>query len=1133
MRRLPLLLLVAAALIWVAGAAADLRPIKRDFGELHIPRVRAGTIPKPRDGKDVRLTVLVRLAQPPLAVYGRSLLGPTASRKLDVTSSSSRAYLAKLAAAQRAAEAELQRTMPEATVRRRYRIVLDALAVELPARQLPTLVRQSFATKVYPSLRYSLALDQSPSVIGSDALAAVTGARGDGVKIAVVDDGVDQGNPFFSASGFSYPPGFPKGGTKWTTPKVIVARAFPGPGSGEGGRLPLDPAFSFHGTHVAGIAAGNAGTSAPRGPDHPAVAGLSGVAPRAWIGNYRVFNVPTPVGHVANTPEIAAAFEAAVADGMDVINFSGGGPQSDPANDAMVETIRNVAAAGVIPVIAAGNDRDDFGTGSTGSPGTAPEAISVAASSNTHVFAEALDVVAPGAPPGLAGIPFRPAGGADVPAGWASSAQTLADVGTIVGINGAPVDRKLCGPPSDPNGGASTLPNNSLSGAIALVTRGTCAFVSKAERARAAGAVGIVIVDNRAGEANGIPIQLELPGGMISDLDGARLRTQMAATGGRTLIQVRREQLELTTGRSGVITSFSSGGPTPFGHDLKPDVSAPGGSILSATLPRAGGPFAVFDGTSMATPHVAGAAALLRQRHPGWTPRQVKSALVSSAAPAWGDTARSLEAPVILAGGGLVSLPAADDPKLFTDPASLSFDDLSVTRGARSEALLVLLQDAGGGAGTWQVELRPQAATPGSSVEVPSTVAVAPGGSASLAVLAHASSSAVAGENYGFVVLRQGDVVRRIPYFFLVARPALAALTPVPLRQLQTGETQTGTSVVQQYRYPTAPFGPPPDFGIAPPMQQDGAERLYSIRIDEPVANFGASVVIGSEGSAVDPWVLGSKDENDVQGYAGTPVNMNPLTFGFRADIGAAGASFPRPKTYYISVDSARDPFTGRSLAGRYILQGWVNDVFPPFVQALTTRVAAGRPLLVVRAFDLFPGASSGVDPLSLVIGYGRVLVGAAAYDPVSGIAAFPLPSAAPALKVGRTRAVLLASDYQEAKNINTTGDDVMPNTSGRATTLRVVDGATVTWLAPEVDECAERPRARFLVAAGSTKALQSVTFYVGERRVATLKDKRGGLYGTDWNTRSAQVGRHVVRAVVRDAAGRTAEAKRTVRVCK
>ena len=121
----------------------------------------------------------------------------------------------------------------------------------------------------------------------------------------------------------SYPPGFPKGGARWTTPKVIVARSFPGPGAGRRGRLPLVRDASFHGTHVAGIAAGRAGTFSAGGPDHPPVTNLSGIAPNAWIGNYRVFNVPTRARLPANTPEIVAGFEAAVRDGMDVINFSG------------------------------------------------------------------------------------------------------------------------------------------------------------------------------------------------------------------------------------------------------------------------------------------------------------------------------------------------------------------------------------------------------------------------------------------------------------------------------------------------------------------------------------------------------------------------------------------------------------------------------------------------------------------------------------------------------------------------------------------------------------------------------------------------------------------------------------------
>ena len=278
--------------------------------------------------------------------------------------------------------------------------------------------------------------------------------------------------------------------------------------------------------------------------------------------------------------------------------------------------------------------------------------------------------------------------------------------------------------------------------------------------------------------------------------------------------------------------------------------------------------------------------------------------------------------------------------------------------------------------------------------------------------------------------------MRRIAYFFLVSRPALAAAPAPPLARFQVGTTQTGTSAVSRYGYPTAPFGQPADYGSTP-MRQDGAEKLYTVRLTEPAVNLGAAVIGASNGSLVDPWLLGAKDENSVQGYAGTPVSVNPLTFSYQIDIGAAGATFPRPATYYLAVDAGRDPFTGRLLAGRFLLQSWVNDVLPPLIAPVTTRVSAGRPTLVVRVLDIGGGGvfdpGSGIDVLSLTIGYRNVLVGAAAYDPASGIAVFPLPTAAPALRPGSLSLAMLASDNQEAKNVNVAGDDIAPNTGVRA----------------------------------------------------------------------------------------------------
>jgi minor extracellular serine protease Vpr len=1125
------LLAVAAALAAAIPAGAALLPIDRTHGESTSPRVRTGTLKIPPNQASGRVRVIVGLPLPALAAAGlQGLSSQRGIRRLDVASAASRRYLARLAAAQGTAAAQLLRAIPQARIGRHYQVVLDGFVVSLPVTKLPALAQLGFVRKVYPSLRFHLATDTSPSVIGATELQTLTGAKGDGIKIGIVDDGVDSTNPFLNPAGYSYPAGFPKGGRKWTTPKVIVARAFPGPNSGRPGRLPIDREASFHATHVAGIAAGDSGTCSPGGRDHPPTCGLSGVAPRAWIGNYRVFNVPTPIGHVANTPEIAAAFEFAVRDGMDVINFSGGGAETEPANDAMVDVIRNVTAAGVVPVISAGNDRDQFGMGTVGSPGSALEAITVAAVSNTHVFAPALSVRNASAPVTLRNVPIAGAGGARFPSTYAFTAHRLVDVEALTGTNGVKVERHLCGPDDDTNNpDKSQLRPGSLNGDIALVSRGHCTFISKAVRAAQAGAIALVLVDNRAGGPDAVPIELPLPSGMISDLDGARLRAYLATTGGAAEVTIGNAIQRVETGRSGVVTSFSSGGPTAFEHLLKPDVSAPGGQILSSTLPEfsGGSPFAVFDGTSMAAPHVSGAAALLLQLHRGWSPQQVKSALVSTAGAAWGDTARTDEAPVTLEGGGLVDLPRADRPLVFTDPVSLSFQDLDVNHGSDSRALLVRVTDAGDGAGTWQVQLQPQATSDGASLQLPPALFVPPGGEADLVAVARGSADAAAGEDHGFIVLRRGAVTRRIPYEFFVGRPRLGLLQPKRLERLQLGDTVNGPNRVSEYCCPSEPFGPPADY-VGAPMDEPGSETLYVTSIDKPVANLGVAVEAASTGSLIDPWFLGSPNERDVQGYAGTPVNVNELMYDFSFDIGAAGASFPKVQRFYVSVDSGSDDFTHRSFPGGYVLRSWVNDVRPPRIRLLTKRVTAGRPTIVARVTD----KGAGVDPLSLVVAYRGVLVGAVFYDPTSGVAIFPLPQQAAKIPAGRTRAILTASDYQESKNVNSVGDDILPNTAFRPVSITGVSGPALTWVSPAENECVGKTAA-LVVVASSTKPVRSVRFLLDGKQIDVDRKGASDVFSGSWTTRFAQPGKHELRAVANDAAGRILSAIRHVRVCR
>jgi minor extracellular serine protease Vpr len=1157
LRRWVVPIAVAAALAASAlPASAALQPIQRTFGGLTIPLVRHGTVHVPPASERGRARVIVTLGLPPLAdalTPARTTTGRGGRRRLDVHASSSRAYLARVEAVQARAVRTLKRAIPAARVQERYRVVLDGMTVDLPEARLPALYQLGFVRKVYPSLRYSLNLNRSTSIIGAPQLQAATGASGAGIKVAVVDDGVDQKSPFLAPDGLAYPAGFPKGITGYTSPKVIVARNFPAPQSTTAGRLPVDRDSSFHATFVAGVIAGDPGTTAPAatagdceaggGRCHPAVSGLGGVAPRAWIGNYRVFNTPTPLGGCCegNTPEIVAAFEAAVKDGMDVINFSGGGSQSDPATDALIPAVANVTKAGVVAVISAGNDRDLFGLGTVGSPSTAPDAISVGAVTNTHVFGQALTLDTPDVA-SLKQVEIVPAPGG-IPASWATTGHPVVDVGAIAGTGA----RRLCAVSGNRNDRSSTpLPSGSLQGAIALVWEGGCSFDSKAARAVAAGAIGMILVDAVPGDANGLQVQLSLPTGTIADIDGAHLSAALAGSGGRGVVRISTDTQEIVTNRGGIPTSFSSAGPTAYGHMLKPDLSAPGAQIVSATLPEfASSGFAVLDGTSFSAPHVSGGAALLLQLHPGWTPAQVKSALMSTAGPVFGDSAQTTEASVLVEGAGLANLPRAADPKLFTSPQSLSFQFLDTTGGAASRSLLVTLTDAGGGSGDWQVTLQPQSASPGSSVDVASSVALAPGGQATVEVTARAAAGAPAGDDYGFVVLTRGDVTRRIPYYFSVAHPALAGATVIPLKATQTGTTATGVDRAQLYRWPSNPFGVTGLLGIDQPIAETGKEKVYAIDLKKRAVNFGVVVTsprpeltagidsLFYANAPIQPWLLASLNENDVMGDTGIPVNANSLLPDYLVADGAAGSTFLAPGRYYVVVDSGADPFSGRQLGGKYVLRSWVNDTKPPRVRLLTKTVPAGRPTIVARMTD----AGSGVDPLSLLVitgsGQSSAQIGATMFDPATGLAVFSIPRSAKPLLAGSNFVRLVAADYQEAKNAYTVGNNLLPNTTFQTVQLKAVARPTVTWLAPSAGACV-RGRALLQVVANGKARVSSVIFYDGpSRKIARVTKNTYGIFRTRWATGAARPGKHVLTAVVADVSGRESRASLPVRVCR
>ena len=337
--------------------------------------------------------VVVTLPRPALAVevaHDRSLAAAAQrSHSLAVRAPAAVSYLRTLAAGQRTLAARLAVTIPSARVRWHYSVALDGISVLLPASDLASLRALPGAT-VWPSVTYhalrdtpssssETTADPGPNLIRAPALWGQNLATaGEGIKIGLIDDGIDQDHPYFDPVGYSYPAGFPKGNIAYTTPKVIVARAFPSRSTHwRYADDPFDPRFSFHATHVAGIAAGDYNT--PTAPNNGAP--ISGVAPKAYLGNYKALTVPTAdYGLDGNSPEIAKAIDQAVADGMNVINLSIGEPEVEPRRDIVVKALDNAAAAGVVPVVAAGNDFGAAGSGSVGSPANAPAAIAVAAS---------------------------------------------------------------------------------------------------------------------------------------------------------------------------------------------------------------------------------------------------------------------------------------------------------------------------------------------------------------------------------------------------------------------------------------------------------------------------------------------------------------------------------------------------------------------------------------------------------------------------------------------------------------------------------------------------------------------------------------------------------------------------------
>ncbi len=524
--------------------------------------------------------------------------GSAASAVFDSTSG---AWFVELSGSAASFEAEAKASGLQYTQRFRFTKLWNGLSVDADAETAQLMSKLGSVESVTPvgivtfdpgervsepELVHSLAM------IGADVAQNELGLDGTGIKVGVMDTGIDYDNPAL-------------GGCFGANCRVAAGFDFVGDrfnSSGSGGALiphpDADPDDCFgHGTHVAGIVGANGTVDG---------VALKGVAPGVTFGAYRVF------GCEGSTTEdiMIAAMERAQADGMDIVNMSIGDAfawDTEPFAEAM-----NAAVAdGTVVVISAGNSGTN-GLYSLSSAGNARDVIGVASFDNSHVELRTFTAEPDDASFGYIQASASP----DAPT---SGTMPLTRTGTT----------------STPDDMCSAPPAGSLTGKVALIRRGTCTFFIKTTNAQNAGAIGAVLYNNVPGQfaatVAGSPA-ITIPVVSVSDADGANLAGRIPTAFTDTVDITWTDHLEtfpnLTAGQP---SSFTSWGLAPS-LGLKPDIAAPGG-LIKSTYPLEQGGFATISGTSMAAPHVAGAAALYLEEHGSTNPLVLRGILQNNAVP--------------------------------------------------------------------------------------------------------------------------------------------------------------------------------------------------------------------------------------------------------------------------------------------------------------------------------------------------------------------------------------------------------------------------------------------------------------------------------------------------------------------
>ncbi|MGZ4337143.1 MAG: S8 family serine peptidase [Gaiellaceae bacterium] len=696
-------------MIAVAGATAGGRTVTD--GASAAPSIDTGS-------------AIVQLNGDPLSTYVKTK--PAHGKKIDFSNTSVKSYRAQLNNLRNDFKAWLRSNAPSANVVGEYDISLNAVAVRLNGTPLGTIASAPLVKSAqYEGLYTPQVTDPDLALINAvQAWNAAGGAAnaGAGVKVAIVDTGIDITHPCFSDAG--YPAQNQLGNRSFTNNKVVVAKVFNNKAGNKGYSA---EAVQEHGTHVAGTVACDYLTPATvSGVTIPY--DMSGVAPRALLGNYNVF--PGDVTN-ARSEDILNALDAAYADGFDVANMSLGGTHGKSGNvggaDLLTTAVNDLDQANMVVAVAAGNSGPGHYT--VESPGSAERALTAGASTVPHFV---------GAPVTVGGNSYGAAAG-----DFATVAVDLtAPLGVVAGATAGSLGTAC-----------SALPANSLTGKIALISRGTCTFSIKIRNAQDAGASAVLVVNNVAGDPtamgqDGTANQPTVPAYMLSLANKA---TFIAAAGQSTTIGAANAYF-LTT-NANIMAGFSSQGPTDVDFRVKPDVVAPGVNVLSSiphqfclTPPC----FAFFQGTSMATPHLAGSAAVVVGQHPDWSAAEVRSAIVNTATQGVlkdFQTGASVVVDPNIVGAGLDNLEAAVGATVGIDPVSVSFGAVPRISGI-SKLVDVTLSNLTGSAQTYALSIGSVSGSGVSYSTSASSVTIDAGGSATVSIKMTAAKGAGLGDHY-------------------------------------------------------------------------------------------------------------------------------------------------------------------------------------------------------------------------------------------------------------------------------------------------------------------------------------------------------------------------------------------------